>query len=33
MWLCVPEAGPHLGTEFSIKTDEGRAAVGLAATL
>jgi len=31
MWLCGPEADPHLGTDFSIKTEEGRAAVGLAA--
>ncbi len=31
IWLCGPEADPHLGTDFSIKTDEGRAAVGLAA--
>ena len=30
MWLCSPEADPHLGTDFSIKTDEGRKAVGLA---
>ena len=30
IWLCGPEADPHLGTDFSIKTDEGRAAVGLA---
>lgn len=33
MWLCGPEADPHLGTDFSIKTDEGRAAVGLSATV
>lgn len=32
MWLCSPEADPHLGTDFSIKTGEGRAAVGLSAT-
>lgn len=30
MWLCGPEADTHLGTDFSIKTNEGRAAVGLA---
>lgn len=28
-WLCRPEADPYLGTDFSLKTDEGRAAVGL----
>ncbi len=33
MWLSGPEADAHLGTDFSIKTDEGRAAVGLAAPL
>ena len=32
MWLCGPQADPHLGTDFSIKTDEGRAAVGLYAS-
>ncbi len=32
MWLCGPEADPHLGTDFSIKTDQGRAAAGLVAT-
>ena len=30
LWLCGPDADPHLGTDFSIKTNEGRAAVGLA---
>lgn len=30
MWLCTPAADPHLGDDFSIKTNEGRAAVGLA---
>ncbi|SFS15287.1 SDR family oxidoreductase [Yoonia litorea] len=33
MWLCGAEADRHLGTDFSIKTDEGRAAVGLALEL
>ena len=28
-WLCGPAADPYLGTDFSLKTDEGRAAVGL----
>lgn len=28
-WLTTPAADAHLGTDFSIKTDEGRAAVGL----
>ena len=28
-WLCTPEADVHLGSDFSIKTDEGRKAVGL----
>lgn len=28
-WLCTPDADPWLGTDFSIKTDQGRAAVGL----
>ena len=28
-WLCTPEADAHLGSDFSIKTDEGRKAVGL----
>ncbi|MEL6212132.1 MAG: SDR family NAD(P)-dependent oxidoreductase, partial [Pseudomonadota bacterium] len=26
-WLCTPAADAHLGTDFSIKTDAGRAAV------
>ncbi len=30
-WLCTPEADAHLGTDFSLKTIEGRAAVGLPA--
>ncbi|WP_424973113.1 SDR family oxidoreductase [Dinoroseobacter sp. S76] len=30
IWLCSKDADPHLGTDFSIKTDAGRAAVGLA---
>lgn len=29
-WLCTPAADPFLGTDFSLKTDEGRRAVGLA---
>jgi NAD(P)-dependent dehydrogenase (short-subunit alcohol dehydrogenase family) len=29
-WLCTSEADPYLGGDFSIKTNEGRAAVGLA---
>ena len=29
MWLCTPAADAHLGTDFSIKTKEGREAVGL----
>lgn len=29
-WLCMPAADPYRGTDFSLKTDEGRAAVGLA---
>ena len=29
-WLLRPEADAHLGTDFSLKTPEGRAAVGLA---
>lgn len=29
LWLCSAEADPHLGSDFSLKTDEGRAAVGL----
>ena len=33
MWLCGSEADQHLGTDFSIKTDEGRKAVGLAAPM
>ena len=28
-WLTTPEADPHLGSDFSLKTDAGRAAVGL----
>jgi NAD(P)-dependent dehydrogenase (short-subunit alcohol dehydrogenase family) len=28
-WLAEPEADGHLGTDFSLKTEEGRAAVGL----
>ena len=28
-WLCGPEGEAHKGTDFSIKTPEGRAAVGL----
>lgn len=28
-WLCSPAADAHLGSDFSLKTDEGRAAVGL----
>ena len=28
-WLCGPEGRAHRGTDFSIKTPEGRAAVGL----
>lgn len=32
VWLCSAEADPYLGTDFSIKTDEGRKAVGLATT-
>lgn len=30
-WLCTPQADAHLGTDFSLKTNEGRAAVGLPA--
>lgn len=29
-WLCTPAADPFLGTDFSLKTEEGRRAVGLA---
>lgn len=29
-WLAGPEADPYLGSDFSLKTDAGRAAVGLA---
>lgn len=29
-WLCTEAAAPYAGTDFSIKTDEGRALVGLA---
>lgn len=32
MWLCGPDADAHLGGDFSIKTDQGRATVGLPAT-
>jgi NAD(P)-dependent dehydrogenase (short-subunit alcohol dehydrogenase family) len=28
-WLAGPEADAHRGTDFSLKTNEGRAAVGL----
>lgn len=28
-WLCSSEADPHLGTDFSLKSNEGRVAVGL----
>jgi len=28
-YLCTPAAAQYAGTDFSIKTDEGRAAVGL----
>ena len=31
LWLCAPEADPYLGQDFSLKTPEGRALVGLAA--
>ncbi|MDJ0630167.1 MAG: SDR family oxidoreductase [Rhodobacter sp.] len=31
-WLAGPGGDAHLGTDFSIKTDEGRAAVGLIET-
>ncbi len=31
-WLAGPEADTHRGTDFSLKTDAGRAAVGLAPT-
>ena len=31
-WLAGPEADAHLGADFSLKTDAGRAAVGLAPT-
>ena len=31
-WLGGPEADAHRGTDFSLKTDAGRAAVGLAPT-
>ncbi|SDU49353.1 SDR family oxidoreductase [Stappia sp. ES.058] len=30
-YLCGPEGDAYLGTDFSLKTDEGRAAVGLPA--
>nr|WP_298362409.1 SDR family oxidoreductase [uncultured Litoreibacter sp.] len=30
-YLCGPEAKKHAGTDFSLKTDEGRKAVGLPA--
>ncbi len=29
-WLCTPAADAFLGTDFSLKTEEGRRAVGLA---
>ncbi|OQW47130.1 MAG: short-chain dehydrogenase [Proteobacteria bacterium SG_bin6] len=29
-WLCTPAADPFLGTDFSIKTEEGRRLLGLA---
>ncbi len=28
-WLCTAEADPYLGTDFSIKTEEGRRLAGL----
>ncbi|MGH1415678.1 MAG: SDR family oxidoreductase [Pelagimonas sp.] len=28
-WLCTPDADAHLGADVSLKTDEGRAAIGL----
>lgn len=28
-WLCTPAADPFLGTDFSIKTEEGRRLLGL----
>lgn len=28
-WLCTAQADPHLGSDFSIKTEEGRKLVGL----
>ena len=28
-WLCTPDADSYRGKDFSLKTDEGRAAVGL----
>lgn len=28
-WLCTPDADPYLGSDFSIKTPEGRKAIGL----
>ena len=28
-WLCGPDGDAHLGTDFSLKTDAGRAAIGL----
>lgn len=30
-WLCTPAADPFLGSDFSIKTEEGRRLVGLGA--
>jgi NAD(P)-dependent dehydrogenase (short-subunit alcohol dehydrogenase family) len=30
-WLCTADADPYLGQDFSLKTSEGRAAVGLPA--
>jgi 3-oxoacyl-[acyl-carrier protein] reductase len=31
-WLVTPDADAYRGTDFSLKTDEGRAAIGLPAT-
>ncbi|MEM6466066.1 MAG: SDR family oxidoreductase, partial [Pseudomonadota bacterium] len=28
-FLCGPGAAPYLGTDFTLKTEEGRAAIGL----
>ncbi|MEL6967097.1 MAG: SDR family oxidoreductase [Pseudomonadota bacterium] len=30
-WLCTADADPYLGGDFSLKTNEGRAAIGLPA--